>query len=193
MIIKEDHALIYTYSNKHCDLYNLVFRDKGSFTTKTIRPDQFNQIDLVKYVSVDIEAHFKGDGFVEGEIFVGSWYEVILKEIELSIDRFHVQCDRNSKNTFTIGVDGYSTIKVMPDVDGGHTIRIQIVDKNKEQSSLQGHFPANYDSTVILNNIYARILNKYNEIDFIQKQEANKNNLTEYFEYRLRDGSNRKW
>lgn len=183
----ESHALIYFSTMHGFNSYIVRLRDNGDVSAKNYPAPQFKHIHVSQYAELTLEPMFNGIGSATGSIFLGSWGEMLLKEIEFSMDRFHVNYDPYNQNIFVIGIPESSNIEVKHDGNGNYRVIATIASWPSQSVSIPSLFRSDTDEVQQLATVYEMIRNRMSSPGFMERQNFNRRNLTEHLERRIRD------
>jgi hypothetical protein len=187
----ETHALIRIVRSRHCKSLNVVLIDKENNTSKSLTAKPYNQVDLVNYEKFTLEANFVSDpeAFVEGEVYTGSWEEMVLVEAELSFSDspFYISCS-NDQVEFTIGAATETHMEVKPGADGGFSVSTTIVHPPEQALSTQNFIADNTAASQVIKRLYGRMKGRINGQGFEQRQEEHKQKYAENFHQTILEG-----
>jgi hypothetical protein len=187
----ETHSLLRIIKERHCKALNVLLIDKSNQVSVKLRAKTFNQLSVVNYLKISIEAEFvsAADSFLEIEVYTGTWEEMILTEVELSFSDspFYISCN-NDKKEFMIGEENHSRMDVKQDPDGGFSIITTIVNRPEENTEIKNHISANTDGAETIGRLYGRIKGRVNGKDFHPRQEENKDLYSVNFNKTLTEG-----
>lgn len=176
------HVLIRLSDGAFCDTLNVAFIGERETKEEVIEATTFRQFDLEDYSSLALSGNFtEPKGFVEGDIYIGNWEEIVLNEIELSFSDapFYYSCDLE-KIDFAIGTDDQSRMHITA-VEEGFSVHSKVISESKETVTKVFIFPETSDGAQIIKRIYGRLKGRAKGDGFSERQESQKAKLTEQF------------
>lgn len=179
----ETHGLLRLSNGLSCDFLNLTFIGKGKDITEKIEARTFLQLDLADLTSIILDAEFLDEtGFIEGEFYTGTWEEIILREIELSLSDtpFFYSCDLETLK-LSVGVTGQSQLEVNSDTDGNFAVIFTVKNSSGQTDVVKRNFAESSHAAGIINRLYGRLKELTREDDFEERQLTDKEKLAEQF------------
>ncbi|PBQ31426.1 hypothetical protein CNR22_06495 [Sphingobacteriaceae bacterium] len=179
----ETHGLLRLSNGDFCDFLNLTFTGNGTDRTEKIEAKTFLQMDLKHQTGISVNAEFLDEaGFVEGEFYTGSWEEIVLREIELSLtdEPFFYSCDSESLK-FSIGAAGESHLQVEAHEDDKLSIVFSVKNSTDKIQTVTQSFSKSSDGGEMIKRLYGRLRNLARDTDFIERQTRDKKQLIEQF------------
>lgn len=190
------HMLIRLSDGAFCDTLNVEFIGEKETKEEVVEATTFRQFDLENYSGLALSGNFvEAKGFVEGDVYVGNWEEIVLNEIELSFSDapFFYTCNLDHIE-FAIGTEDQSRMHITS-VEGGFSVNSKVKSGTKEVLTKTFIFPETSDGAQIIKRIYGRLKGRAKGEGFNERQESQKAKLSDQFNktiaesFRLKDVS----
>ncbi|PBQ31699.1 hypothetical protein CNR22_07925 [Sphingobacteriaceae bacterium] len=189
----EKHVLIRLSDGAFCDTLNISLLSESETKEEVIEATTFRQFDLQNYINFSLSGNFaEAKGFVEGDVYIGNWEEIVLNEIELSFSDapFYYKCDLE-KIDFTVGAEDQSQMRAEA-LEDGFSVTSTIIDHTKKIVTVQRTFSDTSDGAQIIKRLYGRLKGRSKGVGFDERQEGQKAKLTEQFNKTLSESFRQK-
>lgn len=178
----DKHVLMRLSDGAFCETLNLTLMADKETKEEVIETATFRQFDMQNYSSFSISGIFTdAKGFVEGDIYIGNWEEIVLNEIEISFSDapFFYTCNLEEID-FTIGTEDQSRMHISA-VEGGFSVDSKVVSGSKEVLTKTFNFPETSDGAQIIKRVYGRLKGRAKGEGFNERQESQMAKLSEQF------------
>ena len=176
------HVLIRLSDGAFCDSLNLVFTNGEVSKDEVIEARTFHQLDLEHSTKFTLNGNYSdAKGFVEGDVYIGNWEEIVLNEVELSFSDapFYIRCN-SERIEFTVGAEGESKMDV-ESVERGFSVVSTLIHGPKEIVTVKRIFDETSDGAQIIKRLYGRMKGRVKGVGFEERQEGDKAKLTAQF------------
>lgn len=150
----ESYGLIYLANYREKKFLQISRIGAGHKETIPTACEPFIRISMLNHSKLIIETSKPNLDLVHGKLFLGSWGEMLLQEININLNHHYHIYERPDTIQFQIGLKDKSNIFVSPDVDNRYYKMVVSIDGEPKVSEV-----IEVDSEVgaLVNEIYGKI------------------------------------
>ncbi len=170
----ETHVLIRLTRGAHCESMNLLMLENGLMVPKNIAAKGLTLLAMHDKEEFSINANFSSaKGFIEVEVFRGSWEEILLAEVEFSFSAapYTISC-LDDAIAFAIGEEGQCRIEVKENAESGFDLIYKVKDSADHQFLRDFYIAADSEMEQVVKRLYGRIKGRVKGEGFAERQQT---------------------